>query len=265
MKRALMILLFLVGCAPKTPSPAVTVSSQPSRPLSVFASPSAVPETSLEESASVALRNGLYLDADTAAECWQKESRQSVRELCLLLWASGGADNPVLEEALEKEAAISRVGAIAAVKRKAFLSRAGFPALLAVLEKLSADPLWLKASAVLAWLNGHAASFPEQERLLTILAPGEESGPKDWQLALSARRALRPTSWLSALSPYCDPSTRGEARLRCWRVVGVLAGASVFEEARAFLPSEKDDDWTLFLRAFPAISRQLENYERSYQ
>jgi hypothetical protein len=272
MKRAAILFLLVgdavggaVGCAPKPPLPAVVVSSQSPRPLSIFDSSPTFPEARLEESAAVALKNGLYLEASAASQCWQEENRQTVREICLLLWASGGADHPVLEDALEKAAVNSRLAAIAAVKRKAFLSRLGFPALLSVLDRLSGDPLWLRAGAVLGWLDGRTASFQEQEQLLAVLLPGEESGPKDWQLALSARRALRPSSWLSALSSHCDPATRGEARLRCWRVVGALAGTPGLEEVRAFLPSEKGDDWTLFLRAFPAIALQLENQERSYR
>jgi len=268
MKSSLFFLTLLLAqaCArdrPLTPETQLAKSSAESV-FSVFQNTLIQTETVVLAAAGAILRSGYSLDAARAERCWREESsRITLRDTCALLWAGGGESNLVLEKAVESGALNSRILAISAVLRKSPVQKLPISGLKQLLIQLRDDSLWLRAMAVEAWTETNSLSgITESEEILPEVTASSVDGPRDVAASLRLLYRLRPGRWHALISDFCDIRARGEARLRCWRIIGALAGpdlnASMAADLSIFLPSYEDASWLLFQRSFPNLAKRID-------
>jgi hypothetical protein len=117
--------------------------------------------------------------------------------------------------------------------------------------------------AVEAWVEGRGQpDILTTEQLLPRIQPGTGAGLRDWAAALRTRFKLRPGSWHEGIAHFCDGGALGEARLRCWKLLGVLAthplGAQLRDAIKLHLPSRLDQDWAYFSAAYPSLAQRLQ-------
>lgn len=268
MKNAYFLILLVLAqaCARDKPLPPNTHLSQSSAEsvFSIFQNTLTQPEAVIYAAADAVLRSGHSLDAARAERCWREEnSRTTVRDTCALLWAGGGESNLVLEKALENGAANSRILAISAVLRKTPIQNLPISGLKQLLAQLRDESLWLKAKAVEAWIEKNSLSgITETEELLPEITATSDDGPRDVAASLRLLYRLRPGRWHALISEFCDLRARGEARLRCWRIIGALSEPDLSNTMAAdlsvFLPTHKDSSWLLFQRSFPIFAQRID-------
>lgn len=258
----LIFVLILTGCGERPSPPASVVTTQPAAQtlLAHLRDTRGKSEAELLAAAAAALRGGISLDAASAERCWRQEAARPVlRETCVLLWAGGGESNASLDGLLGKGG--SRILAIATVMRKASLSGLDLPQFLAFLAPLAQDP-WLKNEAASLWLRDRGAlSAGEAAELSAALGLAESADAADWASHARLLFRLRPSHWHGLLNGYCDSATRGEARLRCWRMLGAISrdlDPEMTAQLLPFFPSRGDADWLLFVRSFPTLALNLQ-------
>lgn len=255
MRIPLCLILFLTACA-KAPAPGGTfVSKNSAAALAAFDDTRREKEDSLLRVAGMALRAGVSLDAARAERCWQEETRPLIKESCVLLWAGSGHGSSLLESAVVNGR--TRLLSLALLQKRSLLKQIPYPSLLASLDALAKDALWVRADLTAAWLEAHGhPGLSASEALLSRIRPAGNSGPRDIASSLKAIRILRPGARQESLSSYCDSAAIGESRLRCWKVLGALGpeGAGLSH----FLPSSRDQDWILFTRSFPRLAAKLQ-------
>lgn len=255
MKKIFLLTLAITACA-KAPAPGNTfVSKSSAATLPAFDDTRQESEESLLKLVAAALRAGISLDSARAERCWREESSRSlIRESCVLLWAGNGQNSAPLESALLSGR--SRILSIALLLRRDLVGRLSYADLLASLDTLATESLWVRAELSIAWLEsrGHPG-FAASEALLARIRPGEDSGPRDLASALKAIQALRIGAWQEVVSSFCDSSASGESRLRCWKLLGALGSTAA--SLTHFLPASHDADWTLFTRSFPRQAEKL--------
>ncbi len=263
----------LPGCGSVPDDPLVTRSGQgevtPSPYLEFFHTES-YDELRIHQAAAKMISSGQALSSALAEICWNVEkSRVAVRETCMLAWAAGNEASAPLEEALLAQAPGSRVLAIALVRRKSSIHRITLSQLLSMLSSLAKDPPWVRALAIDEWLKANDApsSVMETRALWHALAvdpgsPGLE--PASASLAYRIARKLDVGREEELLTAFCAPSAGSFAQVRCWRflsaIVDPVTGLGLDKIARSFLPSKRDDGWTLFERAFPERAILLQQY-----
>jgi hypothetical protein len=265
MKKAVFALTFVLAACAKAPAPGVAPTGKSSaEALSAFDDTRQQTEESLLRMVATALRAGLPLESGRAERCWREEAqRPMVRDSCALLWAGRGGPSPALEEAITE--GNTRMLALALLQRRPLIGRLSFTGLMSKLDLLAQDPLWARAEMAEAWLEQRGSpGIAEGEALLARIRPRENSGPRDVSAALAAIRRIRAAAWRASFSAYCDPATRGEARLRCWRLLGAIDPEARLPETASLLPASPryDDDWILFTRTFPRLARKLQAHLR---
>ncbi len=275
MKTLLFLLAFLMcSCSKKQeqfqPKEAnkTNLSTRPSAEyvLREFKNTQTAKEDTLLQNGTLALKEGFTLNASDAEKCYESENnkRPKVQEICLLLWAWGQDPSPRLEEILLLHAPLERLYAIAAIGRKTTLQKLPTTNMETVVGILKYDSLWLRAKAIHAWLEPHIV--PSQaiiERFQPwLILTGNES-PADVAMALKALHRLSQQHWQSAFAEYCHPQTEGEARIRCWRVIGAMVASpiekSLSDKLFLYLPKKNENDWILFLRSFPNLAHHIRN------
>lgn len=260
MRLCLLLAIFLAACAKAPPPAGTAVSKSGSSALSAFDDTKPQKESALLQLASTALKAGIPLDASRAERCWREETaRPLLRETCVLLWAGRGENSAELDSALLNGR--SRILSLALLQRRPLIARLPWPELLARVDSLDKDPLWARAELAGAWLEERGnPGLAESDALLNRIRPAEAAGPRDIASSLGAIRRLRLGAWQETLNAYCDPGAMGEARLRCWKVLGALeAGGG---QLSTLLPAPHDDDWQLFTLSFPRFAKKLRAYLR---
>lgn len=260
MKASILLILIFTGCTKASGPRPTAVSKSGATALSAFDDTKQQSEESLLRLASAALRAGIPLDSPRAERCWREESaRPSVRESCLLLWAGRGESSSDLESAVL--AGEGRALSLALLQRRPLIARLSWPELLARIDSLAKDPLWVRAELADAWLEAHGGpGLTESEALLNRIRPEIGAGPRDLASSLKAIRRLRAGAWQEAMSSYCDPAAAGESRLRCWKVLALFEADG--GRLAPLLPPSQDDDWILFTRSFPRLAVRLRAYLR---
>jgi hypothetical protein len=257
--------LFTACGAHEEPTPLVAVSRPASASLlEHFRETAGHSESLLLRVSTAALQSGITLPSPAAERCWsQEKARPVVREACLLLWAGSGEDNAALAGALRENLSHSRPVAFAAVIKKSFIAQLSLAELLGLLQRLSGDPVWVKSMAVEAWVESQGRpDILTTEQILPWIQPEPNSGLRDWAAALRTRFRLRPGSWHEGIARFCDGGAAGEARLRCWRLLGFMAThpleAQLREAIKLYLPSSRDPDWAYFSAVFPSLAKRLQ-------
>jgi len=266
MKKILLLLTLLSSCAEKeAPSPTVTISRPASASLlEHFRDTASHSEALLLKVSTAALRAGITLPSSSAERCWAGEkARPAVRDACLLLWAGAGEENSVLAAAVRENLSHSRAAGVAAVLQKKLIGGLSLPELTGLLQNLGNDSVWLRSVAVESWVEGQGApDILSTEKLLPWIQPGEKAGLHDWAAVLRTRFVLRPGSWHEGIGNFCDSGAEGEVRLRCWKLLGVMAvhrlPAGLGEAIRVYLPRSNDPDWAYFSTIFPILANRLQ-------
>lgn len=266
-KLILLNLIFvLTGCgSPEKPKPQ-PISAQKSTNMEIFSNTRNWEESEVLASASIALSRGVSLNATRAERCWREEAnRPTIREACLLLWATGDEASSVLAEIL-LEPGTRRI-ALAAYLRRSSLRSMGFTQLMKLLSALATDSLWLRAEAVELWVQFHGRpSYGETQQLLPLIEIGPGDGLRSTSASLKAKFLLSPGSWQKALQLYCRSNAKGESRLRCWKILGAIADPSqdslMRSEIETYLPSNRENDWVLFERSFPQLAQKIKKHYR---
>lgn len=262
MKTILLLSLLAIGCARPAPPPPTNPPEAGIEARAIFSRTTGQAEPALLLAANALLSAGTGLELAEAERCLREESRNSVKDLCLLLWAPRGEESGPLAAALLERGPQSRVAAVALSLRAPNLSGIPTAVLLEMLGQLAKDRPWLRGRLAHAWLR-HNGSAPlaQLPALSAFISLPEDADSRDIAATVPALRLLSPAAFDQQLSAYCDPSAEGDSRLRCWRFLGSLAGRAgnhlPIPEWRAYRPLPGDSGWELFQRAFAPLAHNL--------
>lgn len=259
--------LLLTSCArpPAPPAPAASTNAEAAAAgLAAFSATRAHEESYLRSATTALVRAGRSLPPAAAESCWREElARPMVRDLCLLLWAGGAEDSPALSAALLERSSQSTVAAAALARRLPRLHGLSSDQLRTVLSQLKEAPLWLRARLALRWMEEH----PSVDRLVAEsiadeIGPHPTASPLDLAMGFRATWKASRTRFATHIKSYCHPAAAGDARLRCWRLLGALADPdqdpALSAQLRGRLPAVRDSSWQLFTRAYPALALRIQ-------
>ena len=257
-----VVALALMSCAKSKEDSGSNGALTARGPDNIFAATADFKESEVLARAALILRAGGGISSEQALHCVQKEEkRPRVREVCALVWAAGhGNPNPQLQEFILNGAVTSRSLAVALSLQPALLKGMPFERVRSIAQP--DYPSWVDAALLGAWAetNGSLSDDDAQAAVKHFRARGLTS-PAALLRYFSMLYRWNPSVFDSELARYCDPDAKGESRIRCWRLVGVLGKAPVDEKMkhrlRTFLPAERDESWTVFLRTFPDLAQDL--------
>jgi hypothetical protein len=271
---AILIAASFAGCgkdAEKTATSSGSTTASLTEAIFVFGHTTAYPEADVQGAAARLAGAGQALSSALAERCWEAEAkRPSVQEACLLAWAAGGEESPVLTSAFRPKGGLpalrTRGFSIACIRKPGLLAALSVDGLLAVLEPLAADPPWLRGLAILRWLSANPLADPVQSvRVWNALRPREiiakPAGPASigWAYRIAAKLGLSQAQEL--LAGYCSPVVTGLAAMRCWRFLSVVAnpdtGQGQDSSTQPFLPSAFTPGWAQFEYSFPERAKLI--------
>lgn len=270
---AFSTILFLCGhgcgAIPDDPAPARAAASQAVKPA-----PDALEQTEkwntgeIEAAAAARLLAGRPLGTDEAERCWKKEQkRPEAREACLLAWATGEGPSDLLESVLVSEAPSSRPLALAAVRRESPFWKISLPQALAILQPLAADPSWVRARGLAAWLAAHPEA-DERERIRiwnTVGFDPAAAGPASLHSAWALAAHLDAAREEEAIGAFCGDEDPPMAQVRCLRALSALVDPRSGLPAAALEPrlvKRAAEAWALFEIFFPERSLLLRKFRR---
>lgn len=262
--------LLLVACGRKEASKSAAIIGSTPVPSEVLLQTDRYEVQAVLTAASELIRHKSPLSPLLAERCWNRErGRPAVAQACILAWAIGKENSPLLEKAILENIRNSELRArpiaLAAGRREELLKNFEYSDLEILLTLTKGDPLWLRARLALAWLKAHSdASQAQKENLLASFRGDFESlnllGPKDLENGFELAKALDPNLSEKIAASFCDRGIQGLAQSRCFRFLSALAPGSSEEMKNTKFPyhiTAQDLGWKLFSSSFPDRAKKL--------
>lgn len=263
MKYIILFILLLCSCSKEQstakPDHALLESDYLSNPSTSYS------EEEFTFKALDMIKKHIPLSTKKTEQCWSLEaSRENIQKTCMLLWAIGKEESPMLSNILLEKSNKDPFYGMLLAKRPELIIHLDKQKIITLLKQFKEGPFWLKTKLAATWLQIQSqlpVSFKDE--FIQELSIGFSDQPKAlYEYGLILKK-LDSGAWSGLLQKYCNINIDGINRFRCWRFISLFSkeieeNSDWKKQLRFLLPKINDPDWTLFVRNFPLQSRRIQ-------